>query len=110
MSELAVHDAIVPEIWAYEIADIIFISFRKRGRITHEQIAEYLKRLRALPIRVERSDLWANVALESRACEWDIAAYDASYLDLALRKGLPLATADDRLREAAVAAGIALLG
>lgn len=110
LSELAVRDAVVPEIWAFEIANIIFISFRKRKRITEQQVAEYLERLRALPIRVERNDLWANVALESRACEWDIAAYDAAYLDLALRRGVTLATADDRLKEAAAAAGIALLG
>jgi predicted nucleic acid-binding protein len=109
LAEFAVRDAIVPEIWAFEIANIIFVSFSKRRRITEQQISEYLDRLRALPIRVEPNDLWANIGLESRARKWDLAAYDAAYLDLAKRKNLPLATADDRLKKAALAEGIEVL-
>ncbi|MGO8813205.1 MAG: type II toxin-antitoxin system VapC family toxin [Terriglobia bacterium] len=109
LSTLAVHDALVPEIWPFEIANILFVSFKRRRRITEEQIKEYLDRLMALPIRVEPSDLWANVRLESRARAWNLTAYDAAYLDLALRRHLPLATADDDLKKAAVAAGIEVL-
>ena len=109
LAELAVSDAIVPEIWAFEIANNIFVSFSKRKRITERQIGEYLDRLRALPIHVEPNSLWANISLEALSREWDIAAYDAAYLDLAARKGLPLATADDRLKKAAVAEGIDVL-
>src|SRR5205814_8942987 len=72
LSELAMSDAIVPEIWAFEIANNIFVSFSKRRRITEQQIGEYLERLRALPIRVEPNALWANIRLESQARKWDI--------------------------------------
>jgi predicted nucleic acid-binding protein len=110
LSELAVNDAIVPEIWAFEIANSIFVACRKRKRISEQQIHEYLDLLKALPIHVETQNLWANVDLESLARRHDLAAYDAAYLDLALRTKLVLATSDDPLKRAAIAAGIPVLG
>jgi len=109
LSELAVNDAIVPEIWAFEIANSIFVAYSKRRRITEQQIHEYLELLKTLPIRVETQSLWANVDLESLSRRQNLAAYDAAYLDLALRTNLALATSDDPLRQAAIAEGIALL-
>jgi len=106
LEELVVHDAIVPEIWAFEIANNIFVSHNRRKRINEQQVGEYLTLLKALPIRVESQPLWANVELEAFARRWDMAAYDAAYLELALRKGLPLATTDAVLKEKARAAGV----
>jgi len=110
LQELASNDAVVPEIWAFEIANSIFVSYSKRKRITEAQIQEYLALLKALPIRVEPQALWASVGLESLARRRNLAAYDAAYLDLAKRTGLPLATTDEPLRQAAIAEGIALIG
>jgi predicted nucleic acid-binding protein len=109
LSELAVRDAVVPEVWAFEIANALFVSCNRRKRITHQQINEYLERLVALPVRVEPSDLCQNVRLESRARRWNLPAYDAAYLDLALREHLPLATSDDDLKRVALAEGIEVL-
>jgi predicted nucleic acid-binding protein len=109
LKELAANDAIVPEIWAFEIANSIFVSCRRRKRASSQQIAEYLGLLKALPIRVEPQNLWANVDLESLARSKDLAAYDAAYLDLALRTHLALATSDEPLRRAAIAEGITVL-
>jgi predicted nucleic acid-binding protein len=109
LQKLVANDAIVPEIWAFEIANNIFVSYRKRKRISEQQITEYLSLLRALPIRVEPQSLWANVDLESLARRQNIAAYDAACLDLALRAGLALATSDEPLLQAAIAQGIAVL-
>jgi predicted nucleic acid-binding protein len=109
LRELAANDAIVPEIWAFEIANSIFVSFSKRKRISEQQIEEFLSLLRDLPIRIESQDLWANVALEALARRHDLSAYDAAYLDLALRTNLALATSDGRLRQAAIAAGVTVL-
>jgi predicted nucleic acid-binding protein len=100
---------IVPEIWAFEVANSIFVSFTKRKRITEQQIEEYLQRLKALPISAEVRDLWSTVDLESASRRWNLTSYDAAYLDLAIRKGLPLATTDDGLKTAAVAKGIEIL-
>ena len=109
LKELVANDAIVPEIWAFEIANNIFVSYSKRKRISEQQTTEYLSLLRALPIRVEAQSLWENVDLESLARRRNIAAYDAAYLDLALRTGFALATSDEPLRKAAIAEGIAVL-
>ena len=109
LKELVANDAIVPEIWAFEIANNIFVSYSKRKRISEQQITEYLSLLRALPIRVEAQSLWENVDLESLARRRNIAAYDAAYLDLALRTGFALATWDEPLRKAAIAEGITVL-
>ncbi|MFI5095836.1 MAG: type II toxin-antitoxin system VapC family toxin [Candidatus Acidiferrales bacterium] len=57
LSKLATDDALVPEIWAFEFANIIFIAFNRRKRISQKQIDEYLIRLKALPIRVEFNDV-----------------------------------------------------
>lgn len=84
-------------------------SCAKRKRVTESQVRDYLERLRQLPIRVERNDLWANVDLQARAREWNLAAYDAAYFDLALRKQVPIASLDEGLRTAAIAEGVELL-
>ena len=110
LQELIVRDAVVPEIWAFEIANNIFVSGNKRKRINAQQIAEYLDMLKALPIRVESQPLWANVDLETFARRWDVAAYDASYLALAMRKNIPLATTDELLKRRAMDAGVKILG
>ena len=101
-------DAVVPEIWPFEIANTIYVSFSKRKRITEPQIQEFLDTLKDLPIQVERQDLWKNVALESIARKHNLAAYDASYLQLALSQSIPLATSDEGLKKAALACGVKL--
>jgi predicted nucleic acid-binding protein len=109
LSSLATDDAIVPEIWGFEVANSIFVSFSKRNRITEKQIEEYLRLLKALPIRRETRDLWSAVNLESLARKWNLTPYDAAYLDLAVRKELPLASSDDDLTRVAAAEGVKVL-
>jgi predicted nucleic acid-binding protein len=109
LSLLATQEALVPEVWAFEIANSLYVSFEKRKRISDEQISEFLSRLKALPITVEIRDLWTNVDLEAQARKWKLAAYDAAYLDLAMRKGLPLATADEDLRRVASAQNVVVV-
>ena len=109
LNELIVQDAIVPEIWPFEIANNIFVSHNKRKRISATDVSEYLTLLKALPIRVEAQALWTNVELESYARAWDIAAYDAAYLFLAKRRNVSLATSDELLKSRASAEGIEIL-
>jgi predicted nucleic acid-binding protein len=109
LNRLASDDAVVPETWAFEIANSIFVSYNKRKRISEEQIREYLGILRALPIRVESRSIFENMDLESLSRRIRLAAYDAAYLQLAQRAHLPLATCDGPLREAAMAEGIEVI-
>lgn len=107
---LSASDAVVPEIWAFEVANSIFVSYSRRRRITDDQIREYLVLLKALPIHVQGETLWVNVDLEVVSHRRNISAYDAAYLELSRRGSLPLATADDVLKRAGIGEGIALVG
>ncbi len=105
LKELVANNAVVPEIWAFEIANSLFVSYSRRKRISEQQISEYLSLLKALPIRSEPQNIWANVDLEFRARQFNLAAYDVAYLDLASRKNLAIATTDGPLRDAAIDGG-----
>jgi predicted nucleic acid-binding protein len=72
--------------------------------------AEFLERLRLLPIAIEhRPAVWLGQQIIPLARAYRLTAYDAAYLELAIRAGLPLATLDDDLRKAAAAAGAPLV-
>src|SRR5437879_4755530 len=64
LAKLSMDDAIVPAVWPFEIANIIFVAFQKRKRSTQKDIDDYLQLLRALPIRVEYRDLRDTVTFE----------------------------------------------
>jgi predicted nucleic acid-binding protein len=102
-------DVLVPAHWPLEVANALLIAQRRR-RVTSEQILEFLDDLAALPIRIDsarRPDQWAPVlALAQRH---HLTVYDAAYLELAQRTGLPLATLDGDLRKAALAERVALV-
>ena len=102
-------DAIVPEIWSFEIANGIFVAYSKRKRITEADISDYIRLLGSLPIRVVRAEWLRNVALEALARKHNLAAYDVAYLDLALREKLPMATSDQGLIKAAAVEGVAII-
>jgi predicted nucleic acid-binding protein len=76
-------DVVVPEIWAFEIANGIFVAYSKRKRINEADIQEYIGLLESMPILVIRGDWLNNIALESLARKHNLAAYDVAYIDLA---------------------------
>ena len=74
---------------------------------TEAQAAKWLGYLGSLPIAVDdetNNRAWGDVLSLARAQR--LSAYDAAYLELALRRGLPLATLDDKLKTAASAVGV----
>jgi predicted nucleic acid-binding protein len=101
--------AIVPVIWPFEIANALFVGER-RQRSTTAQTWAALQHLLDLPINVDDatfSSAWGPVLSISR--RYDLAVYDAAYLELARRRGLPLATIDGRQRDPAAELGIPLV-
>jgi len=106
LGALAEGEAVVPAVWPLEVGNGILMAER-RGRLSHADAVQFLTLLRQLPIRVEPEPpermLGEILAL---AREQGLSTYDASYLDLAMRLGLPLATQDDQLREAAERCGV----
>lgn len=101
--------AVTPALWPFEVANAL-VDAERRGRINPAQQAEFLERLRLLPITIEhRPASWLGQQILPLARAHRLTAYDAAYLELAIREGLPLATLDGDLRKAAAAAGAALV-
>lgn len=101
-------EAIAPIIWPLEVANVLVVGERRK-LIKPAQSAAFLEELAQLPIRVERTgaELIFKDILEC-ARRYRLSSYDASYLDLATRESLPIATADVALRAAARAAGVTI--
>ena len=109
LDQLRGTQALVPVIWPLEAANVLLIAER-RDRLTEAQAAHFAQLLQGLPILVEEADVARTlgpILAVGRAHR--LTAYDAAYLELAARQGLPLATQDSRLRKAAGNAGVALL-
>ena len=109
LDQLRGTQALVPVIWPLEAANVLLIAER-RDRLTEAQAAHFAQLLQGLPILVEEADAARTlgpILAVGRAHR--LSAYDAAYLELAARQGLPLATQDSRLRKAAGNAGVALL-
>jgi predicted nucleic acid-binding protein len=109
LKSLETAHAIVPALWPFEVVNVLSAAER-RGRIGVAEQAELLERLRLLPIEIDhRPAAWLAQQILPLARTYRVSAYDAAYLELAIREGLPLATLDDELRRAASAAGVALV-
>lgn len=101
-------EAVVPSIWWLEIVNVLIVAER-RGRMTQADTAEALTKLRALRIIVDNNTAQQSTdATLLLARQYNLAAYDAAYLELAIREGLLLATIDLRLAEAARRCGVFL--
>jgi predicted nucleic acid-binding protein len=109
LAEVGDLGAAAPGLWPLETANVLWLSER-RGRITLAERTQALAILAELPIQIdERTATQAFGATSALAAGRDLTVYDACYLELALRLGLPLATLDKRLCLAALAAGVALI-
>jgi predicted nucleic acid-binding protein len=98
--------AIVPALWLYEVVNVTELAVRK-GRITAEKANAFLESLADLPIAIEYPALpQMFVSVRALVGQYKLTAYDASYLELAIRHNLPIASSDKALVKAAQAAGV----
>jgi predicted nucleic acid-binding protein len=108
---LALEDrtAMVPAIWSLEIANALLVGERRK-RIRQPEVRRFVELLKSLSI-VEGGQPFADTVsnILPLALEHDLSAYDAAYLDVAVRHGVPLATLDAALQKAARAAGVKIL-
>ena len=105
LREIKEGGAVAPAIWQLEVANML-LTAQRRKRIGASQFMRILEGVDSLPVTLQpaltakqRGDL-LNLARKH-----ELTAYDAAYLELALRLDLPLATVDDRLIGAASAEG-----
>ena len=103
-------EALVPALWHTELANALLVGERRRV-VTEAQVIDYLSRLSLLPIITDdavpasRRDLVMALAREH-----ELSAYDATYLELALRTNRGMATFDDKLADAMRRAGGKVFG
>jgi predicted nucleic acid-binding protein len=100
----------VPAIWYAEVANSV-LRGERQGAISHSQTAYFLNELSLSEIVAdEDSPQMRQTTVVDLARMHGLTAYDATYLELAMRQGAQLATFDRKLAAAARAAGVRIFG
>lgn len=102
-------EALVPGLWALEAANVI-VKAQAKGLVSEARAAAFVGLLQAMNITPDAHtfDCALGDTLQL-ARRFKLSSYDAAYLELALREGLPLATLDADLRSAMAQTGVALV-
>ena len=108
LDSLKRYEAIVPPVWYLEVLNVLLVA-EQRNRLTEADTVHFTHLLASLPIfeeslRVDKS----SQTLLHLGRSYKLSSYDASYLELAMRKSLPLATQDNKLTQACTSCGIEL--
>jgi predicted nucleic acid-binding protein len=101
-------EAFVPSLWPLEVANALLMGERRK-RSTQADTGSWLAFLSSLPVSVDAETAaraWGDTLNLARP--HNLSIYDAAYLELALRRGLALATLDGKLKAAATAVGVPL--
>jgi predicted nucleic acid-binding protein len=105
---LATERAVVPSLWPLEVANVLLMAERRK-RSNPTRAAKWLRYLSALPIATDgETASRAFQPIVSLARSHGLTTYDAAYLELAQRRGIPLASLDSDLKKRAQAIGVAL--
>lgn len=110
LRQLGNNRAIGPSLLPLEIANVLALAERRK-RISASRVAEFVGLIDTLAIEIDgptSTRVLHDVLNLARGEE--LTAYDACYLELAMRLGLPLASKDVALRQAATRLGVPLLG
>ncbi len=99
--------AFAPSLWWFEMRNIFLLSERRR-RLNSARTEQLLALLNNLPIQIDRHPNETDMMTLARRHK--LTAYDAAYLELALREDVPLATLDSALIRAAKAEGVEVIG
>lgn len=109
LDRLVAEGAVVPPVWPLEVGNVLLVALRQR-RIRRNELEPVIDRLARLPIEIDVGATdHALAGVLVLAGQHGLTTYDASYLDLAQRRNLPLATLDKQLRTACGAAKVAVL-
>jgi predicted nucleic acid-binding protein len=103
---LAEVDALVPNLWHLEAANVL-LGAEKRGDSSTGEVERFISQLENLPLHVDpltANQSFGRVMALARA--YKLSSYDAAYLELAIREGLPIATLDKDLLKASKKADV----
>jgi predicted nucleic acid-binding protein len=107
LTQARTEDAVVPSLWWFEVRNILIVNERRK-RTTESRTSAFLRELAKMRFRVDQQPDEAAVLRLARV--HSLSVYDASYLELALREAIPIATLDRQLAAAAIAEGGTLIG
>jgi predicted nucleic acid-binding protein len=107
LERLRSDEAVAPALWWFEVRNTL-LTGERRGRLTEADTATFLRELARFGVTIDRTPDEAVVL--SLARQHRLTVYDASYLELAQRAALPLATLDRELHRAAAAIRMSLVG
>jgi len=108
LDAVAAGTAVVPSLWTYEILNVLVIA-QRRKRMTQAQALTFWQGLQSFSIQVDDHSAHSGpFAVMSLAEQYQLTAYDAAYLELALRTGFALASLDGDLVKAAKASGVSI--
>ena len=103
---LAGRTVLVPSVWPLEITNAVAVAERRR-RISRPEVLRFIELLEGLTIYEDTLTVAVSVSrILPLSREYGLSAYDASYLELAIRHDAPLATLDGRLERAGRKAGV----
>jgi predicted nucleic acid-binding protein len=106
LATLADRQAIVPDLWHVEVVNALVTAQRRRV-VSVSKATDFLSRLDGLPIETDAAPVSERKPqIFALAREYAFTAYDATYLDLALRTGAALVSFDRRLTQAQTKAGV----
>jgi predicted nucleic acid-binding protein len=105
ITAIADDEAIVPSLFWFELRNVLVMAERRK-RIAASRTTAFLSDLSLLPFRVD--DLPREATVLDLARRRALTVYDATYLELAQRREVPLATLDHALMTAAKKEGVAL--
>ncbi|HEA68279.1 MAG TPA: PIN domain-containing protein [Desulfobacterales bacterium] len=108
LSRLTEATAVVPSIWPLEVVNVLLVAERQK-RLSESDSVRFITLLSQLPIVVEYERPEMMKELLSLARANGLSSYDASYLDLAMRNGFPIATLDNKLINAAKKSDVPIL-
>jgi len=99
---------VVPALWPLEVANAITV-LRRRRKLTADDARTAIEIIRELPAVIDYDGAAvAFTRLVDLAVEHDLTVYDAAYIELAIRRQLPLASNDGPMKQAAIRAGVDL--
>ncbi|MDT8438722.1 MAG: type II toxin-antitoxin system VapC family toxin [Wenzhouxiangellaceae bacterium] len=105
LDAIAEQPALVPSLWHIEVANALLVAER-RGVAKEAQVVDFLQRLSQLPIITDDAEISRRQEIiMALGRQFQLTAYDATYLELAMRTGSTLATFDAKLASAMQHAG-----
>ena len=97
LDHLAASSALVPALWPLEVVNVLLVAERN-GRLSEADSLRFITLLNQLPISVDRS--WTERSMKDVLTigrTHNLSSYDAAYLELAMRRGMPIATLDQNI-------------